>query len=87
MAYGFIVNEKCQKEIDKHSKKNRVLEEAIKSKMKEILEEHYKPLQYGLAGERRVHILKSFVLKFTVDEVKKIVVFLFFGHHDGAYKR
>ncbi|MBI2139898.1 type II toxin-antitoxin system RelE/ParE family toxin [Candidatus Woesearchaeota archaeon] len=89
MVYGFIVNEKCQKEIGKHSKKNRVLEEAIKSKMKEILEhpEHYKPLQHDLAGERRVHILKSFVLKFTVDEVNKTVIFLFFSHHDEAYRR
>jgi mRNA-degrading endonuclease RelE of RelBE toxin-antitoxin system len=57
--------------------------------MKEILEnpEHYKPLRHDLAGERRVHILKSFVLKFEIDEENKTVTFLFFGHHDEAYRR
>ena len=73
MTYGFIVNEKCQKEIYKHSKKNHVLEEALKSKMKEILEhpEHYKPLRHDLAGERRVHILKSFVLKELCPQIQR----------------
>lgn len=57
--------------------------------MKEILEnpEHYKPLKYGLANEKRVHILKSFVLKYEIDEENKTIIFLFFGHHDEAYKR
>lgn len=89
MAYSFIVNDECQKEIGKHTKKNPVLEQAIKNKMEEILENpgHYKPLRYDLAGERRVHILKNFVLKFTIDETQKSVTFLFFGHHDEAYKR
>ena len=48
---------------------------------------NYKPLKYGLAGERRVHIMKSFVLKFEVDEAGKAVKFIFFGHHDDAYER
>ena len=51
------------------------------------IQKHYKPLKYDLAGERRVHIMKSFVLKFEIDENKKIVAFIFFGHHDEAYKR
>jgi mRNA-degrading endonuclease RelE of RelBE toxin-antitoxin system len=49
--------------------------------------QHYKPLKYDLAGERRVHIMKSFVLKFEIDEAAKTVKFIFFGHHDEAYKR
>ena len=49
--------------------------------------EHYKPLMHDLAGERRVHIMKSFVLKFIIDENTKTVTFFFFGHHDDAYKR
>jgi mRNA-degrading endonuclease RelE of RelBE toxin-antitoxin system len=57
--------------------------------MNEILEnpQHYKPLKYELAGQRRVHIMKSFVLKFEVSEATKTVIFLFFGHHDEAYRR
>lgn len=89
MAYGISVHPKCQEEIKKLSKKNPVLEEALKKKMSEIVEnpQHYKPLKYSLAEEKRVHIMKSFVLRFEVDEANKIVKFLFFGHHDDAYRR
>lgn len=68
---------------------NAALEEALKRKMNEILEnpQHYKPLRHDLAGERRVHVMKSFVLKFEIAEPIKTVKFIFFGHHDDAYKR
>ena len=89
MAYDISVHPKCQEEIKKLCKKNHVLEEALKKKMSAILEnpQHYKPLRYDSAGEKRVHIMKSFVLKFEVDETNNLVKFLFFGHHDDAYKR
>ena len=89
MAYGILVHPKCEAEIKKLCKKSHVLKEALKKKMSEIIEnpQHYKPLKYDSAGEKRVHIMKSFVLKFEVDEANNIVKFLFFGHHDDAYKR
>ena len=89
MTYDFEVHPCCQEEIIKLSKKNPVLDKAVRNKMKQILEnpQHYKPLRYDLAGERRVHIMKSFVLKFEIDENSKRVTFLFFGHHDEAYRR
>ena len=78
-----------QKDINKLCKKNPILRDALEKKMNEIAEnpQHYKPLKYDLAGERRVHIMKSFVLKFEIDEQNKIVTFFFFGHHDEAYRR
>ncbi|MDO8529036.1 MAG: type II toxin-antitoxin system RelE/ParE family toxin [Nanoarchaeota archaeon] len=84
-----LVSEDCEKNIDKLCKKNVVLKDILKKKMNEILEnpQHYKPLKYDLAGERRVHIMKSFVLKFEIHENTKIVEFFFFGHHDEAYRR
>ena len=87
--YNIEINPSCQRDIDKLCKKNPVLKEALEKKMNEILEnpQHYKPLKYNLAGERRVHIMKSFVLKFEINEQNKIVTFFFFGHHDEAYKR
>ena len=89
MAYDFQIHPKCLEEIKKLGKKNHLLEIALKKKMEEILEnpQHYKPLKYDLAGERRVHLLKSFVLKFDIDEDKKLVTFLALSHHDDAYKR
>ncbi len=87
--YNLEINPSCKRDIEKLSKKNSVLKEALTKKMQEILEnpQHYKPLRYDLAGERRAHIMKSFVLKFEVNEATKTVTFLFFGHHDEAYKR
>jgi len=87
--YNIEIKPSCQKEIDKLCKKNPVLREALEKKMNEIVQnpQHYKPLKYDLAGERRVHIMKSFVLKFEIDEQNKIVTFFFFGHHDEAYRR
>ena len=78
-----------QKDINKLCKKNPILRDALEKKMNEIVEnpQHYKPLKYDLAGERQVHIMKSFVLKFEIDEQNKIVTFFFFLHHDEAYRR
>ena len=89
MTYNIEINPKCKEEIHKLCKKNPVLEKSLKNKMEEILEnpQHYKPLRHDLAGERRVHIMKSFVLKYEINEETKTVTFIFFGHHDDAYRR
>ena len=87
--YNLDIHPKCKEEINKECKKNPVLKNALEKKMKKVLEDphHYKPLKYDLAGERRVHIMKNFVLGFEIGEATKTVRFIFFGHHDEAYKR
>jgi YafQ family addiction module toxin component len=89
MTYSILVYDDCKKEIEKATKKNPVLEKCIRNKINEIVQNpaHYKPLKYDLAGERRVHILKSFVLKFEIDENRKIITLLAFTHHDDAYQK
>jgi len=87
--YNYEIIPSLQKEINKLAKKDKKRYEAVMSKIEEILKnpEHYKPLKHDLAGERRVHIMKSFVLKFEINEQSKTVTFFFFGHHDEAYRR
>ncbi|MEK6893773.1 MAG: type II toxin-antitoxin system RelE/ParE family toxin [Nanoarchaeota archaeon] len=87
--YALEIKPELQKILSKLSKKDKKTYEAVMKKIEEILEnpQHYKPLRYDLAGERRAHIMKSFVLKFEVNEATKTVCFIFFGHHDEAYKR
>ncbi len=87
--YNLEIKPSCQRDIDKLCKKNPVLKKALEKKINEIIEnpQHYKPLKYDLAGEKRVHIMKSFVLKFEVDDSNKIITLIFFGHHDEAYRR
>jgi len=89
MVYETEIKPSCLESIRKATKKNPVLGKALEKKMNEIVQSphHYKPLKHDLAGIRRVHIMKSFVLKFEIDEIRKTVVFLAFEHHDDAYKR
>jgi len=87
--YNIEIKPSCQESIEKLCRKNPVLRNALEKKMQQIVENphHFKPLRYDFAGERRVHIMKSFVLRFAVNETTKTIVFLFFGHHDEAYRR
>ena len=89
MTYVMDIAPSCERSIEKACKKNPVLRDALRNKMREVLENpsRYKTLRHDMAGERRVHILKSFVLKFEIDEGRKIVNFLSFEHHDEAYRR
>lgn len=77
----------CKLEIEKLTKKNSAIKEALEKKLKHILENpyHFKPLGNVLKGKRRVHILGCFVLTYTIEEQEKIVKLLKFGHHDEAY--
>ena len=89
MRYGIEIKPSCKESIKKLCKKNPIFEKAIRNKIEQILEnpQHFKPLRHDFAGERRVHIMKSFILKYEIDENTKTVIFFFFGHHDEAYKR
>ena len=57
--------------------------------MREIKEnpEHYKPLRHDMKGLRRVHIMKSFVLIFRIDQTTNKIIFEDFDHHDEVYRR
>ena len=77
----------CRRVINKSCKKNPVLLKSLRNKIREIIEnpERYKPMKYDLAGKRRVHILKSFVLTYKIKE--GVVHIVDFEHHDDAYRR
>ena len=87
--YTYEIVLSLQKTLNILSKKDKKTYEVVMNKIEQIIQNpnHYKPLKYDFAGERRVHIMKSFVLKFEIDENLKNVKFLFFGHHNEAYKR
>ena len=87
--YDYEVKPDLKRILNKLFKKNKVMYEQVMKKIEEIIQnpQHYKPLKYNFAGERRVHIMKSFVLKFEINEQNKKVIFFFFRHHDEAYKR
>jgi YafQ family addiction module toxin component len=46
---------------------------------------HFKPLKGDMKGARRVHIDKSFVLVYEINENEKVVTLLDYEHHDKIY--
>ena len=89
MSYEIAIHPECRREIKNACKRNPVLRKIIRNKINEIILNpyRYKPLRYSLKGERRVHIMKNFVLRFEIDERHRRIIFLAFKHHDKAYKR
>ena len=87
MHYRFEIKPKLEKKLKKIEKKDPVMFKAARDKIEKIIRNpyHYKPLRYGLKGLRRVHIGKSYVLVFEIDEMARIVRFLDLGHHDEIY--
>ncbi|MEW5759176.1 MAG: type II toxin-antitoxin system RelE/ParE family toxin [Candidatus Thermoplasmatota archaeon] len=73
----------------KLAKKNPKQLEIIHKKIEEIRlnPQHYKNLRRPLQHLKRVHIDKSFVLVFSIDESKKTVVIEDYDHHDNIYRR
>ncbi|MFA5259472.1 MAG: type II toxin-antitoxin system mRNA interferase toxin, RelE/StbE family [Candidatus Pacearchaeota archaeon] len=88
MAYKLEIPENLDKIFHKLFKKDKNLLEIINNKIIRILENPYqfKPLRNEMAGIRRVHIGKSFVLTYDILEGDKIVRLLDYDHHDSIYK-
>ena len=89
MAYALDVSREVDGIFAKLQKKDKARLEIINKKVLQILADpnRFKPLRGDMRGARRVHIDKSFVLTYEVDENSKIVRLLDFDHHDKIYKR
>ena len=87
MKYKLQVSEQLDITFSKLAKKNKKQLQIIDKKIQQILENpyHFKPLRGDMHGARRVHIDKSFVLTYEIDEEKKLIRLLDFDHHDHVY--
>ena len=79
--------EKCRRQISKLTSKNSALFNALDAQLEKVKENPYrfKPLGNIMAGFRRVHVLKCFVLTYGIDEGRGVVILKRFTHHDEAY--
>lgn len=89
MAYKLEIPERLDRIFHKLSKKDKNSLEIINNKIIHILENPYqfKPLKNEMAGTRRVHIGKSFILTYEILEGEKTVRLLDYDHHDKIFKR
>ena len=87
--YQPAISKTLKVQFDKIYKKDRALYESLMKKIREILNDphRYKPLRHDLKGFYRVHIDKSFVLIFAVEENNGVVEFVDLKHHDEIYRR
>ena len=87
MEYILEISEKLDKQFEKLSKRNKKQLGIINKKIQQILSnpDHFKPLKGDLHGARRVHIGKSFVLTYEIDETNKVIKLLDYAHHDDIY--
>ena len=86
--HSFEVRDHLDKLFEKIGKKNPKQLETIYKKIEGVIQnpQHYKNLRSPLQHLKGVHIDKSFVLLFSVDENLKKVTFEEFDHHDRIYR-
>jgi YafQ family addiction module toxin component len=85
--YSFKIEDRLHKKFDKISKRDFQIIKIIRKKIQEVIQnpQHYKNLRAPLNKFKRIHVAKSFVLIFQVDEKNKIVKFYDLDHHDRIY--
>ncbi len=85
--YKIEIRESLNSIFNKLSKKDKKQMEIISRKIQEVIQNpnHYKNLKSPLQHLKRVHIGKSHVLTFSVDENTKTVIFEDYDHHDRIY--
>ncbi len=86
--YGCEIRKSVEKIFFKLAKSNPKQLKIIYKKIEEIRSNphRYKNLKSPLQHLKRVHIDKSFVLVFSVDESRKVIVIEDYDHHDNIYK-
>ncbi|MDD5163331.1 MAG: type II toxin-antitoxin system RelE/ParE family toxin [Candidatus ainarchaeum sp.] len=89
MAFFLETRKHVDRVFEKIAKKDPAQEEAVKRKIKEILEDPYrfKPLKKPMQGKRRVHTYGPFVLTYSINEKEKKVTIEDYDHHDKIYKK
>lgn len=87
MDYSLDISEELDSKFAKLAKKNKKQLKIIDKKIRQILKDpyHFKNLRGDMHGAYRVHIDKSFVLTYEIDEKKNVVRLLDYEHHDKIY--
>ncbi len=86
--YSHELKRHVDKAFGKLAKKDPKQLEIIVKKLEQILQNPYrfKSLKGKMKGLRRIHIDKSFVLVYSIDEKNRTVVLEDYDHHDNIYK-
>jgi YafQ family addiction module toxin component len=86
--YSLDIKPSLKKKLIKLAKKNPKQAEIIARKTEEIIKNphRYKNLRTPLQKWKRIHVDAHFVLTFSIDEERKVVILEDYDHHDNIYK-
>ena len=86
--YSLDIKPSLKKKLIKLTKKNPKQAEIIARKTEEIIKNphRYKNLRAPLQEWKRIHVDVHFVLTFSIDEERKVVILEDYDHHDNIYK-
>ena len=86
--YSLDIQPSLKKKLIKLAKKNPKQAEIIAWKTEEIIKNphRYKNLRTPLQKWKRIHVDVHFVLTFSIDEERKVVILEDYDHHDNIYK-
>ena len=90
--FKFDITQSLRKKISKLNRKDKVLVNIFKKKVKEIITRDinsiniYKNLRNPLHNYKRIHLDDKFILLFQVDMKNKFILFVDIRHYDKAYK-
>ena len=87
--YSYELRKSVEKIFFKLAKKSPKQLLIIEKKINEMIKnpQHYKNLRKPLQNLKRVHIDKSFVLVFSINETKKHIIIEDYDHHDNIYSK
>ena len=87
--YGLMVLPVVDRAFKKMAKRDRNQLLAINNKIRQLQENPFigKPLHFPLQNMRRVHVFKSFVLIYDIQEKEKTITIRDYDHHDNIYKK
>ena len=87
--YKLIMRRTVEKMLLKLAKKDKKKVMIIGNKITEILKNphHFKNLRKPLHHLKRIHVDKSYVLVYSVDDNLETVTIEDYGHHDNIYKK
>ncbi|HUY70296.1 MAG TPA: hypothetical protein VMV00_01870 [Candidatus Baltobacteraceae bacterium] len=85
--YGLKVRAHVDKIFAKMAKRERHNLETVYKKLEDICEDplKFKPLKVPMEGLRRVHVLKSFVITYSIDASTRTVWIEDYDHHDDIF--
>ena len=86
--YDFELRKSFEAIFLKLAKKSPRQLEIVFKKIEELVDNphRYKNLRRPLQHLKRVHIDRSFVLVFSIDEDNKLIIIEDYDHHDNIYK-